>query len=67
MLYKSKLFFNITFQIGQIFYEIINIFNNIRIRESNIKRFKDAFVKALEAVHLLDEEIKLRIRYKHIF
>ena len=24
---------------------------------------KDAFVKALEAIHLLDEEIKLRVRY----
>ncbi|CAG8517486.1 20707_t:CDS:10 [Rhizophagus irregularis] len=36
------------------------------IRESNSKNIEDAFVKALQHIHLLDEVIKIRIRIGHV-
>ncbi|GBB93068.1 hypothetical protein RclHR1_02100017 [Rhizophagus clarus] len=36
------------------------------IRDSNLKRFEDSLLKALETVHLFDEEIKMRVRFGHV-
>ncbi|PKK68818.1 hypothetical protein RhiirC2_524255 [Rhizophagus irregularis] len=36
------------------------------IRESNLKRVEDSLLRALETVHLLDEEIKMRVRFGHV-
>lgn len=40
---------------------------NISIRVSNVRRIEDALLKAFGTIHLFDEEIKMRIRYRTIF
>ncbi|RIA96991.1 hypothetical protein C1645_814644, partial [Glomus cerebriforme] len=37
-----------------------------KIRESNLIKIKEALLKSLESIHLLDEEIKMRIRFGHV-
>ncbi|GBB88248.1 hypothetical protein RclHR1_01480013 [Rhizophagus clarus] len=37
-----------------------------QIRETNSKNIEDALTKALQHIHLLDEEIKIRIRLGHV-